>query len=107
MVGRNVVMGLFVGPGNPPVRDSCLIYLAYWVILLVLVVPCWMVLLSCVITLSLLLVRSLLGGFLWGGNVPGIIESFGVSEHASGAHGGLGSDGRSFVRQSFQKGPTY
>ena len=38
-----------------------------------------------------------------GGNVPGIIESFGVSEHASGAHGGLGSDGRSFVRQSFKR----
>ena len=38
-----------------------------------------------------------------GGNVIGIIASFGVSEHASGARGGLGSDGRSFVRQGFKR----
>ena len=38
-----------------------------------------------------------------GGHVSGIIESFGGSEHASGAREGLGSDGRSFVRQSFKR----
>ena len=42
-----------------------------------------------------------------GGHVPGIIASFGAFEHASDARGGLGSDGGSFVRQSFKKGPTY
>ena len=38
-----------------------------------------------------------------GGHVPGIIASFGSFEHATDARGGLGSDGGSFVRQSFKR----
>ena len=38
-----------------------------------------------------------------GRNVPGIIASFEVDAPLGGVHGVLGSDGRSFVRQSFKR----
>ena len=38
-----------------------------------------------------------------GGSVPGIVAGFGAPEHASGARGGLGSDGGNFVGRGFKR----
>ena len=81
LVGKNVAMGLLVGPGNHLVRDFSLISLAYWVILLVLVMPYWMVPLSFAIILSPFARKKPTWRLPAGGHVHGIIASFGAFEH--------------------------
>ena len=71
--------GLTCSPGNHPLRDFFLISLAFWVILMVLVLPYWMVPLSFAIILSPLPVRSLLGGFLRVDMFLGSLRVLGIS----------------------------
>ena len=93
-------MGLLAGPGNPLEKDSSLICLVCWGILLVLVLLCWMGLLNSAIILSPLPVRSLLGGSLRVDRFLGLLRVLSMLQLLGG---GGGSGEGSFVKQSFKR----